>query len=263
MADSVVIAIPTFQRQETLPKKTLAYLDKVGFPRERVFVFAQGDAAEVCEYTKTCAGCKIIPSGATGIAHQRWIIRNHFPHGTRVFMLDDDIDKLIAIEGRGLKDILERGFQLCETEGVLYFSVCGYSNDYYMKDSHTTTLKHSVGTVQGFVASPEWADPYWMQQHDQFEDYEFVLRYFRRFGKALRLDWAGVKTKYYSGKGGIGTAADRREAATERAAALAAEYPGWVSVYEKKAPDGGKIANLRFNWRAKPPAAAASRPEAN
>ena len=255
--DGIVVAIPTFRRQHTLPHKTLAYLDKSNFPRERVFVFAQGGDEEVSEYSKTCTGCNVVATGATGIAHQRRIIRNHFPHGTRVFMLDDDIDQLIAIEGRGLRDIVERGFQLCEMEGVLYFSVCGYSNDYYMKDGHTTTLKHSVGTVQGFIASPEWADPYWIQHHDQFEDYEFVLRYFRRFGKALRLDWAGVKTKYYSGGGGLGTAAERRQAATERAAALAAEYPGWVSAYEKKAPDGDKIANIRFNWRAKPVSAAA------
>ena len=58
----------------------------------------------------------------------------------------------------------------------------------------TTTLKHSIGGAHGFII-PEWSDEYWVQSHDQFEDYEFVLRYFRRFGKTLRLNWAGAKTK--------------------------------------------------------------------
>ncbi len=249
-----LIAIPTFRRWDVLPKKTLAYLDASKVPRSYIYVFVQGDDEDVKRYADVCDGCNIVATGATGIAHQRRIIRNYFPHGSRVFMLDDDIERLIVIQGRDLSDVVGQGFAICESENVLCFSICGYSNDYYMNPGYTTTLKHSIGGAHGFIASPEWSDEYWVQTHDQFEDYEFVLRYFRRFGKTLRLNWAGAKTQNY-GKdgGGLGDAEARRAAAAARAAALEKEFPGWVKMYEKKAPDGKPIANLRFNWRAKPP----------
>lgn len=253
----IVFAIPSYNRADLIVQKTLAFLGKNKIPKSHVYIFVHGPS-QVSAYRKTCgSGYHIINSkvkpGPGGLVGQRHVIRNYFPKGTRVFTIDDDIEDIVyhpkRKRGMTFRKCLSYGFSKCKILGLLHWGLVGHNNTFYFNNKDTTTLKYIPGVCYGFVADPMWKSSYWKQKHDQFEDYELVLKLFKKFGKVLRLNWAGVKTNYYNPSGGMGSSTKRLAAAKKRGRFLVKAYPGWLTLYDKKVK-GVSIPNIRLNHHA-------------
>ena len=252
---NIVFAIPSYNRADLIVHKTLAFLRKNKIPKSHVYIFVHD---QVSDYRKTCgAGYHIINSrikpGPGGLVGQRNVIRTYFPTGTRVFTMDDDIKDIVfhpkRKRGMTFRKFLSYGFAKCKRLGLLHFGIVGHDNTFYFKNNDTTTLKYCPGGCCGFIADPMWKNTYWKQKHDQFEDYELVLKLFKKFGRVLRLNWVGIKTNYYNPNGGMGSVGKRHGAAKTRGRFLMKAYPGWVTLYDKKVK-GVSIPNIRLNHHA-------------
>lgn len=255
----IFYAIPSYNRPSAIHDKTLALLKREGVADDQITIFVQGPE-QVTVYTREVdrrgSSAKIRDSGAPNLVGQRAYIRSEaYPPGSHVVMFDDDIEALVfKRDGMTLRKMVLHGFGACEEHGVHYFGIVGHNNKFYMQDKDSLNLKYVTLNVHGVVTGPVWRDPHWRQEEDQFEDFEFALMYFHRYGKVLRLNWAGIKTKYFAKEGGMGPASGRRGRVAERRAKEIIDRfsPKWVSTVNKKTATG-EILNLRLNPHAKPP----------
>ncbi len=256
-SSAILYAIPSYNRPIIVHEKTLALLKREGVCDENITVFVQGPE-QVTSYLKEAekmgSSVNIRDSGATNLVGQRAFIRSDgYPTGSYVMMFDDDIEDLVfKRDEMSLQKMAQHGFSACEEHGVDYFGIVGHNNKFYMKDDDSLNLKYVTLNVHGVMTGDIWRDPHWHQEEDQFEDFEFALMYFYRNGKVLRLNWAGIKTKYFAKDGGMGPASGRRARVAEvRAKEIMDRFPKkWVSTVMKKTPTG-EILNLRLNPHAK------------
>lgn len=235
------IAIPSYKRSATLRDKTLALLKRHGLDHKAtIFIVAEDEA----DYRRDCPGAHLIV-GVKGLVEQRRFIYNWMPERSDIVMMDDDLEDVLGMDKKSvdIAKVIESGFQACRDEHVRLWGVGSVPNPFYMKEGYSTNLKHLVGSFYGFR---KWGrDPYIPTSHK--EDYYRSCAYFKEDGKVIRLNWCAPKTRYYKEPGGLQeTRTDALE--QEGADRVAKDFPGWVSVYQRKRTG---VAELKLNPRAK------------
>ena len=154
-----IIAIPTYQRAHTLVKKTLNFLFSSHINMDRVFIFV----ASQDEYDTYL---KVVPYnlynklviGVLGITAQRNFISDYFPVGQQIVSLDDDITRLMILEGRKLvlvksiNDFFNNAFEKCTEHALFIWGIYPTDSIMFMnKGELSTSFKFIIGAFYGYI----------------------------------------------------------------------------------------------------------------
>ena len=261
-----VVAIPSFQRSEVIVKKTLETLKKGGVPDKCIHIFVANEAERVAyanetervayanetervAYANTNAPIKIVV-GVKGITEQRRFIVKYFAEGTRIFSIDDDVEKFLRLsrDGQKLVDFkqgdldrfIRKAFAAIEARNLFIWGVYPMRYAYFMKHNVTTDLRLILGTAYGFICRH---DKDLVPTVGEKEDYENTIRHYLKDGGVLRYNDICLKTIYHS-PGGLGKLnEDRLRANAVAAAQLHKTYPDLMTVFKR--PNGMTEIKLR------------------
>lgn len=203
-----VIAIPSHRRREMILEKTLAYLAKTDVDLAKVHVFVSSVEDRIEYAAHLPEQVKIVYTGPVkDIVAKFNLIHNHFPIGTKVLVMEDDVDLIIKKTGKNavapffeLTKLMKAGFMHCEIEGTALWGIAPHSNTFYMKAEVSTSFKFIVANVYGFIST---RNPALQITLHAKSDYQRSILYFIEYGKVVRINHLGVVTKNYKNAGGL------------------------------------------------------------
>ena len=224
------IVVCSHDRVHTLKKKTLATLEHYGIPKEKIFIFVA--ESEEDKYREALDGYLICP-GELGLDKQRNAVTRYFGPDEHLFCLDDDITgffrcknkKLVPLED--LDAFIRYGFRMAVQEKCSLWGLYPVKNALWLKKTMTVGLTFCYGCCFGLINKKD------VQIVGQLkEDYERSLKFWKRDGNVLRLNWVCPSQSYKKGKGGLSEyrTDDRERAECE---ALVSLFPE-AKIREKK-----------------------------
>lgn len=200
------IAIPSYKRAETLKNNTLKLLSECHIPHDRITVFV-ADKEQYKIYKGTIGDKYKIIIGQEGMGAIRNFIQDHYPEGSYVLEMDDDIQDIgIAVNSkkmipfRKLEDLIKAGFSKCLLHKTRLWGVYPVYNSFFMKNKVDTDLRYIVGCFFGLIITHD--DKLKVTMDDK-EDFERTIKYYQRYGKVIRFRNIAVKTNYYGEPGGM------------------------------------------------------------
>ena len=196
-----VVAIPSYNRANSLKVKTLKVLEDGLIDKDKIYIFV-ASPEEYLIYKDILPDYKIIV-GAVGLRDQRNFISNYFPQGYNIISIDDDIEKfyqkklgnLVVIEDLDL--LFKTGFLDIINSDLKLFGFYPVLNKLFLKETITDDLRFVIGSCFGYINSGILINV------QEKQDYENTLLYYLRDGGVLRYNYISVKTKYYKNKGGL------------------------------------------------------------
>lgn len=202
------IAIPTYFRAETLATKTMPLLS--AFDKDLIVLYVEDEFQESVYKQMFNNEYKIIITNTTGIGEKRNFIKKT-TKARWLLQVDDDL-KCIMNEDRELtpeeiKNIVYKGFEETEIQGLRLWSIAPFSNHFYFRDTMTTTLKFCRGYFFGTVMEGEPV----LTPIDCFEDYWNTLDHYIKDGGVVRFNGYGAKSLITTGKGGLQSRYSRQE----------------------------------------------------
>ena len=228
------IAIPSYDRAETLLTKTLNTLHKGKVPSNRIYIFV-ANKSQYNIYKQIIKGYTII-IGKLGITNQRIFIKNYFKEGDQVVSIDDDVEEVNKLNGdklnmvHNLDSFFTNSFIRIQKENLFIWGIYPVTNPFFMKNTITTKLKFIIGTLYGFIVRhTKLLEPVCKEK----EDYEQSILYFLKDGGVMRYNNITIKTKFKS-HGGLGLIEGRYKANKDAALYLSNKYPQIVSVFKRK-----------------------------
>ena len=251
-----VVAIPTYNRQDVVFKKTISTLLNGGVSKSKIYVFVANKEQELL-YTESLpktAYHKIVV-GEKGIANQRKFIANYFKEGQYVISLDDDVEEFQILKssmkskknatqkkGKTAKDTLVKmknvhqffldSYDVLKKEKLFIWGVYPVRNAFFMYPKYTTDLRFIIGVTFGFIVRHDRKlEP--SIKSETKEDYEQTILYYKKDGGVVRFNNVVPKTKF-NAPGGLGT--DRFERNKKAAEYLEKTYPDIVKRNDR--PDG-------------------------
>ncbi|CAE8597490.1 unnamed protein product [Polarella glacialis] len=212
---SWIIAIPSFDRLESIQKKTLAVLKEAGIDPGRINVFA--DPSQHTKYEQQLKPLGIsVHRGDKGIHGQRNAIMRHFKPGSRVVEMDDDITGFtttdcaerndrkavsVLVPKGNMEQVIDHLWEVSERRGCALWGVYSMMNPFFMSHTYTVGLAKSTAQVQGYI-NPGGES---MLTVPVMEDYERCLLLYSRGQRCLRANYLAVKTQN-RGRGGCASA---------------------------------------------------------
>lgn len=241
------VAVPTHSRTDQLSRFTLRLLAERNVPRDRVTVFVS-DPDQYEDYLaatdRGLYGQMVV--GGKGIVAQRNHMARHYPVGTRLVQIDDDIrdvkERRSAKETAPVADLARlytEAFQTLDTHGAHIWGIYPVNNPFFMKPQVRTDLCYIIAAMYGFNVRGD--DCELVRLHGA-EDQERSLQFHARDGALARLEWITLDTRYYKEPGGL---QDYRTAQmiTRDRERLFARYPDKISLYQ------GKDGNTEVRFR--------------
>lgn len=228
---SVQFAIATYRRAETLASKTLPLLESLGVPLDDVLVFLS-DPEEREAYRAATSGRVRLVDGAMGCGANHNAIQHHYPEGTEVVSIDDDVRAILIrrseqslepIEPEEFREILDVGFVVAQ--GGLW-GVHPVPNAFFQRAKVSTDLRYICG---GFYGTTTRADATLDVSLEDKEDFERSIKWYLADGFVTRLNWISLRTTGYHGAGGM-QETRTRERVEESAVTLARRYPDLCSL---------------------------------
>lgn len=227
------IAVPTYNRPETIKNKTLSYLENCDIDKQYIDVFV-ADEEELKRYRSSLGDDINIVVGVKGIGEQRVFIRGYYKDNQFVLSMDDDIEYLCKLNGDklepfyNLKQFVMMAFKLCIKNRTKIWGVTAVNNPFYMKDNISTNLKFIVGCFYGYINDK---DEYLRTSKGLKvkEDYELTIKHYKKFGKVIRFDGYSPRTKYYTEPGGLQGSRDL-EISEGASLFLFEKYPEYVTL---------------------------------
>jgi hypothetical protein len=208
------IAIPSYNRADTLRQRTLSALQQVGVDcRGRVHIFVANELeADVYQSVLQPGSYASIVQGTLGIGRQRDFILDHFGTGSKVVMLDDDIVQFKQLyDGPvNLHRAIEKGFQLCEEHDCFMWGINNSSNIRFMRPTYTVGWCFFQGPFMGFRVRGGLR----LEEHcsDILEDAQYSLMHCEADNKVLRLNGIGLKARPYGKEpGGLQSVMDQQQ----------------------------------------------------
>jgi hypothetical protein len=203
----VKVAIPSAGRAQRLSQATLPLLLRGGVPAADITVFCPDEF--LADYAPVCkaARCGLVSGFGLGMRTVRNVIARHYPVGTQLVEVDDDItafqrcvDPQLPLEpyadvctGLQLSFDLARGHLWC------WYPV---SNSYFMRPGRIRygELWYAVGALFGYTVCGDDAELVYL---DDKEDFERSIRFYLRDGEVVRFDELTFATRYYGEPGGM------------------------------------------------------------
>lgn len=184
-------------------------------PKEKIYIFLHNEKQKKMYETAIPSdmyGKIVLTKLNKGIVGQRNYIMDYFTENQRILSLDDDLAEMLEMKNGKLvptyrlKEIIERGFDLCEKHGYTLWGVYPVANAFYMKskEEYTTDLRFIIGAFMGIINKKRHISL------DIKHDYEQSIEAYLKDGGVIRFNHISFKTKYYNNKGGIGSNYDER-----------------------------------------------------
>lgn len=237
------VAIPSHRRADRLAATTLAILLAGRVDERRVTVFVDDTDPTIDGYR--ALGVEVVALPTTGIAAARQAIARHYPPGTPVVCLDDDVTGIVRNREGELHPIadldrwLRDAFTTTAGHDLHVWGVGPVPNAFYMRRQVTTGLRFVIGTLYGFTARPDHPvhAPHTVPVK---EDYETSLRAWWWDGGVVRLGDVAVQADHYKAPGGC---VDTRttEASETAARELISQWPGLVRRNTRRASGHAEI----------------------
>ncbi len=203
------VAIPSYQRAETLRDKTLSLLQRYGIDPGviTVFVADKEEAARYRDVLRLGTYSRIVV-GQLGITAQRNFMLDYFPDGASVLSIDDDITGVSFSAGptqlepcSDLKNLANEAFAVCRRTGARLWGLYPVANPYFMKQSVSTDLKFIIGCFHGYI-NQGGASPLRVTLHDK-DDVERTCNCYLADGTVVRFNNFVSHQKYLKEKGGL------------------------------------------------------------
>ncbi len=206
-----VVVIPSYNRVETLTKKTLALLQEHKIPASKIYVFvADEDQKKLYEEGLPKGSVGHIVVGVKGLPEVRNFIFDYFPKGKPLVSFDDDVRGFLEFDARAkrherkLRDLagmFNRGFAECRKAGARFWGVYPSANGFFMKNTVTTDLKFIIGSFWGcFNPGSEVRIDI---GNGEKEDYQRTLQFWELDRTIVRLNFYAVQTATYATAGGL------------------------------------------------------------
>ncbi len=225
------IAIPSYQRAETLARCTLALLAKVAPGAEAYTTIFVADAAERDRYAEVLGSvwAQRIVVAEPGMRAVRNFIQDYYADGTMLVCLDDDIRKLDCwVNSKTLRplevldDVVMRGFAAAVEAGARLWGIYPVPNPYFMRAGESVGLYYIEGAFWGCI-NHRAQGPLRVTLDDK-EDFERTLQCFAADDAVVRLNDVTMTTRYYTEPGGM-QVERTPERVTSSAKALVARFP--------------------------------------
>ncbi len=202
------IAIPSFNREDILPKKTLKMLLDYGVNSSKIRIFLR-DKEQLEKYQKTCGkNFNYVLTGQSGILATRNFLQVYYHEINKdlegVLFIDDDIIKFTEWDKpitRPFMELMDYFFIETKKRGGRLWAVNALTNPFFMKDTISTNLKYCIGAFKGLIL--DRSRDTILCDIGHFEDFQFTCEYFLEDGVVVRFNNYGINQKYYELKGGI------------------------------------------------------------
>lgn len=230
-----ILVCPTHRRPHTFYKKTYNFLQRSGAINPILWV---NDERDFKEYSELNLGLEIIIGGSS-ISEKRNMIQDHYPEGTKIVMIDDDIKNVVVYddeESKGKRNVInfnelvKCGFSNCEKHSTTMWGVYPVDNSLFLKPVIRINLCYIVGALFGIVNKKM---KQWSVKYNYAEDFERSMRYYYNENRLVRLDFIGLSTNYYKEKGGLQTTRTEQKN-FESKKELVDEFPVYLKMVEKR-----------------------------
>lgn len=234
-ADAYRVAIPSYQRPGMLTTRTLTALTNGGVDPGRVTVFVHDNDPHLSDYTNrvTAWGAQLAITTARGINQQRAAILDHYPTGTPLVQIDDDLTAVLTTPDRkhlhpvtDLHGFLTGMFYDTAGRDLYVWGLNPTTNAFYMRPGRLAEgLRFLMFSLWGCYTRP--GHPVHTCTVPTKDDYELSLRAWWYDGAVLRHDGATADADIYKAPGGC-QLTRLPEHAEQGAAKLIADWPGLV-----------------------------------
>lgn len=243
------IAIPSYNRPESIKKKTLYLLENNNIPFDKIDLFIENQEQYDLYYEFMVDEIKyhdinLIITDTFGIKQKRNYMRNYYYDSDYKYILcmDDDIqsvmekvnDKTIKLV-ENLDEFISTSFVETEKKNLNIWGVNAYHNPFFLSDNFSTNLKYICGAFFGLIINKE--KDILQTQFNHYEDFEFSILHFIRDGGVMRFNKYCLITKYFNhggicdSYGGLENRKKDMEVAGKRFIEL---YPKYSRLIEKK-----------------------------
>lgn len=241
-AETYRVAILTHQRPKALAERTLTFLSSTSVDPDRITIFVNSTDPYIDAYGDVAKAFNVAlhPMPVEGIGEARKYVTEHYPEGTPVVQLDDDITELSVVTPDGKKTrpqknldrFFTRMFKETADRGLYVWGVAPVPNHFFLKPKQLSeSLKFVIYTFCGYYARP--GHPVHDTHLRTKEDYDFSLRAWWYDGAVLRHDGAAPKADHYKLPGGA-VSYRSYEIETESANTLLATWPGLIRLNTKR-----------------------------
>jgi hypothetical protein len=240
-ASDFQVAVPSHNRVDVLPIKTLALLLDGGVNPRRITVFV-ADEAERELYEAVVGDCRLV-AGRLGLREQLNFIHTWYPEGLPVVKIDDDVTAIEELTPDGklapvhcIPSVFQEAFALADKVGARLWGTYPVYNAFFMRPTVTTDLRFCIGHLCGYRI-----DPAVQLGAPHKTDYETTLRYWDADHAVLRMNHLVAKTRYRA-KGGL-DGIRTPEAEEQSVEYLVEHWPQHVRPWRRK--DGRPEVKLR------------------
>ena len=262
-----IIAIPSYQRAETIINKTLKTLFNHQIPANLITIFL-ANKEEYITYSKlfkkpnnkfSSLDVKYINYlqsismviGEKGLKNQRNFISNFYLDKQKIVQMDDDIEgvKMLVVNKKdeknrklwqledvpNLHQLIIDTFKMSIKLSAFLWGIYPIANPYFMSPKVTSELKFIVGPMFGIINRKDGSLKLTI---DEKENVERTLQYFMKDKAVLRLNNITVITKYYTNPGGMQADKDAKKKrmldAEKSAQYLHKKYPDLTKIFYRK-----------------------------
>ena len=256
---NIIYIIPSYKRPKLLRDTTIKLLLKHNIKEATIFVSEE----ELFEYSELLCDLNIKINMETtkeiGIGNVRNYIRNFYPSGSNLLMIDDDIEDILEKnETTGklesmidIKKFNEKMFKIAIEKDIYIWGVQLHDNPYFMKKELVLGLNYINGSWTGHRIDKSKKEI--KTDIDHFEDYLFSIKHFIRDRNVMKAGKVSLKTKCFNGNGGICSQVggfDKRKDHAFLNGHLLKSHFGKL-LYLTKAKKYDNVVNIRFkciNW---------------
>ena len=243
---SYVVAIPSYDRVDTLKTKTMALLERNAIPKTKIHIFVANKEEEV-KYKTAFPDYKVIV-GVKGLLNQRNFMTDYFKEGAEIVYMDDDVmeikekksaDKasreLVDVD---LKVFFPLAFKALKDNKRFIWGLAPVLNAFYMTRTISTDVKFIYGNCYGVINRHD-KDLKLSLATSSKEDVERSLRFAQKDGGTLRFNYIGAKTRMYAPGGLVSEGFDkatRIRQSKDVVETLIKAFPGYGTM--KQRPNG-------------------------
>ena len=225
MINNFIIVIPSYNRSELIKKKTLNFIINNKLNDNTIYIFTP----QIEEYKNSIKNINNIyfVKCENGLNNARNYIMKYFDLGTKLLILDDDIDNIINLNNNDINSEIIKTFEIMQKENIKLGSINPTNNPYFSDKKIKTGYYFCIGAFYFLIN-----DKYYLDIEDELEDYSRSILYFKKYGKVLRNNFLLLKTKYNQ-LGGMYDI-ERNSKRTQQAIKLFLQYPEFILLKKKK-----------------------------
>ena len=235
------VAIPTYNRQQTIKEKSLAWLEKEGVADSDIYLFVHSDKIKK-QYCEVLGDRYNVIVGVKEYVPQLQYMADYFDEGEDVLFMDDDLKGMLVKQGyekhyKDLPTLCSEAFERIKKMDCYLWGVYPSSNRFFMRGNITYSFKIIIGGIYGMIIRKDKWFTVPMKT-----DYELTIKHWIKDGIVTRYNYLGADTQIYSGKGGL-QGVGRERLSHIASMTLLDRYPNLVAL--KKSKSGHQEIRLK------------------